>query len=119
MKSYKNFKRPLNSFMIYRIVINNYLKANNIRYSNIIISKLASKLWKNESEEIKNEYKQLAKTMKGHDRNIEIETVITTSPGTINSVNTEPSPCVQFPTQTLKINSLNIINDNFIIICLH
>ncbi|RIB19208.1 hypothetical protein C2G38_2083612 [Gigaspora rosea] len=108
--------------MIYRIVINNYLKANNIKYSNSTISKLASKLWKNESEEIKNEYKQLAKTMKGHDRNIEIETVNTTSPRTINdypSVNTEPRPHVQFLTQTLKINSLTIINDNFIIICLH
>ncbi|CAG8479003.1 10901_t:CDS:1 [Dentiscutata erythropus] len=118
--SYDNFKRPLNSFMIYRIVIHNYLKANNVRCSNCIISKLASQLWRNESEEIKNEYKQLAETMKCYEQKFETEAINDAenpiSLGTTNDYpsinnNTEPNMYVQLPTHTLNINSSSITND--------
>ncbi|RIB30380.1 hypothetical protein C2G38_2053999 [Gigaspora rosea] len=61
-------KRSLNSFMIYRIVIQNYLKANKLSYSCPIVSKLSSKLWKNEREDIKNVYKRLAKRRKPREK---------------------------------------------------
>lgn len=95
------------------MVIHNYLKANNVRYSNRKISQLADKLWRNESEEIKNEYKQLAKTIKCHEQSFKTETIDIDnvenpfSLGTTSdypSTNTEPSLHDQFPVNTLNIN---------------
>ncbi|CAG8479273.1 22058_t:CDS:1 [Dentiscutata erythropus] len=57
-------RRLRNSFIIYRTVIYYYLKVNNFTYSCSAVSKLASKLWKNESKNIKNVYKQLANEAK-------------------------------------------------------
>ncbi|CAG8851629.1 36877_t:CDS:1, partial [Gigaspora margarita] len=60
----KKFQRSPNSFIIYRTVIHNYLKANNFSLAYFTVSKLARKLWKNESESIKNAYKQLSEIKK-------------------------------------------------------
>ncbi|KAF0394663.1 hypothetical protein F8M41_010328 [Gigaspora margarita] len=90
--------------MIYRTVIHNYLKANNVKYPSHIISKLASKLWKNESAEIKNVYKKLAETTTKRYNN-EKPTFLNIPP-----INAEPI-CVQFPSFSININSPTIINN--------
>ncbi|KAF0467313.1 hypothetical protein F8M41_026031 [Gigaspora margarita] len=55
----KKLRKLNNSFMKYRTVIHYYFKENNSTYSCPVVSKLASKLWKNESENIKNMYKRM------------------------------------------------------------
>ncbi|CAG8579917.1 hypothetical protein C2G38_2189130 [Gigaspora rosea] len=91
--------KAINSFMIYRTVVHNYFKAKNIKYSCSTVSKIASKLWKNESIDVKNAYKQLAETTKYHEEDFEIELIKSvekpTSHGTMTRndiplVNTEP-----------------------------
>ncbi|CAG8618216.1 19845_t:CDS:1, partial [Gigaspora rosea] len=86
-------------------VIHNYLKANNVKYASHIVSKLASKLWKNESTEIKNVYKKLAETTTKRYNN-EKPTFLKIPP-----INAEPI-CVQFPNSlSFNINSPTIINN--------
>ncbi|CAG8479049.1 10904_t:CDS:1 [Dentiscutata erythropus] len=94
-----NKSKPINSFMIYRAVVHNFFKAKNIKYSCSTVSKIASKLWKNESVDVKNVYKQLAETTKYHEKNFESELInnvenltslVTTTTNVTPSVNTEP-----------------------------
>ncbi|KAF0458829.1 hypothetical protein F8M41_000888 [Gigaspora margarita] len=121
--------------MIYRTVVHNYFKAKNIKYSCSTVSKIASKLWKNESIDVKNAYKQLAETTKYYEEDFEIELINSvekpTSHGTMTrndipsvntepilmflQANTEPTLYVQFPIFPLNINSPQIINDTVII----
>ncbi|CAG8820826.1 2423_t:CDS:1 [Racocetra persica] len=53
-------KKFSNAFMVYRTATHHYLKSKNLAYSCSIVSKLASKLWKKESENIKYICKLLA-----------------------------------------------------------
>ncbi|CAG8775202.1 24062_t:CDS:1, partial [Racocetra persica] len=79
---------------------------------------MADKLWRNESEEIKNEYKQLAKTMKCCEQSFKTETIDNVensiSLGTTSdypSTNTEPNLYGQFLANTLNINLPPITDD--------
>ncbi|RIB12115.1 hypothetical protein C2G38_2101812 [Gigaspora rosea] len=63
----KKLQKLKNSFMKYRTVIHYYLRANNSTYSCSVVSKLASKLWKNETENIKNMYKRMVDETKSEE----------------------------------------------------
>ncbi|CAG8563355.1 12978_t:CDS:1 [Cetraspora pellucida] len=115
--------KTLNPFIIYRTVVHNYLKAKNIKYSGSTVSKIASKLWKNEYVDVKNAYKQLAETKKHHKKNFEVERINsvekptsfgTTTTNDIPSVNTELILYFQSPAFPLNPNSPQIINDTAI-----
>ncbi|CAG8825602.1 24317_t:CDS:1, partial [Racocetra persica] len=60
----KKLRKLKNSFMKYRTVVHYYLKENNFTYSCSTVSKLVSKLWKHESENVKNIYKRLVNEAK-------------------------------------------------------
>ncbi|CAG8719242.1 10740_t:CDS:1 [Dentiscutata erythropus] len=108
MNSRSEFKRPLNSFMIYRTVVHNYLKANNVKYSSNVISKLASNLWKNESAEIKNAYKKLAETTKCYKKNLKTKNITSNEKPVFLNIHSE-SIYVQSPAFSFNINSPTVI----------
>ncbi|CAG8521833.1 3658_t:CDS:2 [Racocetra fulgida] len=60
----KKLRKLKSSFMRYRIAVHHYLKENNFTYSCSTVSKLVSKLWKHESENVKTIYKRLGNEAK-------------------------------------------------------
>ncbi|CAG8616448.1 6227_t:CDS:1, partial [Diversispora eburnea] len=58
----KNVNRTMNAFMIYRKEFNHIVTNSNLKLKDI--SKYAGISWKNETEDVKNYYRQMAKEVK-------------------------------------------------------